>query len=73
MIEAVLLDVGGTLWPNSFGIDGWDRAVEARAVAAALGGPIDEAEQVITLLRQRLERDQAYPGTAPWSTSSRRR
>ena len=65
MIEAVLLDVGGTIWPNSFGIDGSDRAPQARAVAAVLDGQIDEAERVITGLRERLERDQAYPMYRP--------
>ena len=61
MIRAALLDVGGTLWPNSFGIDSSDRSVQVRAVAGVLGADVEEADWVITALRQRLEHDQAYP------------
>ena len=56
-----MLDVGGTLWPNSFGMDDADRTTQAQAVAATIDEPVEAARELIDAVRHGLEEGQAHP------------
>jgi HAD superfamily hydrolase (TIGR01509 family) len=66
ILQAVLVDVGGTLWPNSWPINDADRVARLDGVARVIGGQSAlGAEALIAAITERVDEGQAPDLDAP--------